>query len=452
MTLTGIKAAILAADYDRALLDLTTLSLPEEAPYLGYWYQGICYLLQGDEDTAQGIWFSTMMDLPEEMAEAATLSLCELLDEVATYRAFENKAQEAWLIRQYIAEINPDYFNNRFALLELDDRLGFLENLADRGEELLNGLQEQETFNAAPLSIAYSLIIFEVHEELRDLLEGGTYLDFLLGFVADYPQEKECLKQAFVEFIVRRLGDNDRCLEIAEILEGWSQGDFPRLSVVIPFYHSVDCYEKAIVTSEHFLAAADRLEDKIAGYYLLLQSLLKSGAYFDRFKALHPEYLHLILTLLEQPEISDSNTVNNLIIFLTFLSYLQDNPAENNHLKRLVSQRFTQLIQDNFAAQLLAAKFNECPEAEETPEPTASDSSSVEVKENLIRIGYISECLRRHSIGYLVRDLFKHHDRSKFEIIAYTFDYTKDAIQSELINSGQTLKIIENQDPVFIYN
>ena len=88
-------------------------------------------------------------------------------------------------------------------------------------------------------------------------------------------------------------------------------------------------------------------------------------------------------------------------------------------------------------------------EGEPDPEPI---QNPVKLHPTKLRIGYISECLRRHSIGYLVRDLFQYHDRSKFEIFAYTFQHTDDLIQKEILSHKQDLKIIENTDPAFIYN
>jgi hypothetical protein len=199
MSLSPIEDAIFAGDYDRAIADLEEFSPPADQPYLGYWYQGLCHLLQGDEETAQGIWFSTLLELPEEITESATQVLCDLLHRVADYRFLQDNPQEAWLIRQYLAELNPDYFNNRFALLELDDRLGILDTLEERGQELVSTLLEQGQFNASSLSLAYSLVIFEAHESLKALFEDSSYLDFLLQFVEDNSTEKTLLKEALMD-------------------------------------------------------------------------------------------------------------------------------------------------------------------------------------------------------------------------------------------------------------
>ncbi|MBC1257472.1 O-linked N-acetylglucosamine transferase, SPINDLY family protein, partial [Trichormus variabilis V5] len=45
---------------------------------------------------------------------------------------------------------------------------------------------------------------------------------------------------------------------------------------------------------------------------------------------------------------------------------------------------------------------------------------------NKIRIGYLSYCLKSHSVGWLARWLFEHHDRSKFEINAYFINTNPD--------------------------
>jgi hypothetical protein len=61
---SSIEDAIFAGDYDRVLAALEKFSPPADQPYLSYWYQGLCHLLQGDEETAQGSWFSTLLELP----------------------------------------------------------------------------------------------------------------------------------------------------------------------------------------------------------------------------------------------------------------------------------------------------------------------------------------------------------------------------------------------------
>ncbi|NET83920.1 MAG: O-linked N-acetylglucosamine transferase, SPINDLY family protein, partial [Moorea sp. SIO1F2] len=53
-----------------------------------------------------------------------------------------------------------------------------------------------------------------------------------------------------------------------------------------------------------------------------------------------------------------------------------------------------------------------------------------------LKVGYLSGCLRRHSVGWLARWLFEHHDRDRFQLYGYFLDYklVKDHLQEWYIN------------------
>lgn len=460
-SILSIREAILEGNFDRSQDLLNTRLQQDDLTDLDHWYQGLAYLLQGQEEEAQGIWFTALMEIPETEVEAATIELCQVLEDAALAKVFSKNYQDAWLIRQYLEEISPNYFNNLFALLELDDRLGLEDSLETHGQEILSNLESGESLNGEPLYLAYSLVIFEAYEPLRNLLSGESYLDYLVNFVDQNPSEMDTLKQALCQFIDRSLGNNDRCLEIAHRLELLSDKDFKSLSFLITFYHKKQQYDKAIDLSEQFVTAAELLEDRVAGYYFLIQSLLKAGAYFDRVVGIHRVYLDYIKTLLKETPIKDYNLSQNLIILPSFLGYLQDNPIENNQWKKTIADCYVQMVQQEFLPILSSLPREISLETSALPETIATVSKEPEDPEVIqnsiklprkLRIGYISECLRRHSIGYLVRDLFQYHDRSKFEIFAYTFQHTEDLIQKEILSHKQDLKIIENTDPAFIYS
>ena len=53
-----------------------------------------------------------------------------------------------------------------------------------------------------------------------------------------------------------------------------------------------------------------------------------------------------------------------------------------------------------------------------------------------IRLGYFSADFRDHPVSYLMADLFEHHDRSRFEIIAFSLGpYSRDFMRERLENS-----------------
>lgn len=56
--------------------------------------------------------------------------------------------------------------------------------------------------------------------------------------------------------------------------------------------------------------------------------------------------------------------------------------------------------------------------------------------EGKIRIGYISDCLRLHTVGKLFSGWVQHHDRQKFEVYCYSLNREQDAIAQQLQRSS----------------
>ncbi|HEY9661367.1 MAG TPA: O-linked N-acetylglucosamine transferase, SPINDLY family protein, partial [Allocoleopsis sp.] len=52
-----------------------------------------------------------------------------------------------------------------------------------------------------------------------------------------------------------------------------------------------------------------------------------------------------------------------------------------------------------------------------------------------LKIGYLSSCLRLHSVGWLVRWLLAHHDRHQYEIHLYSTRQSHDPLQQAFINA-----------------
>src|SRR5262249_26139348 len=51
-----------------------------------------------------------------------------------------------------------------------------------------------------------------------------------------------------------------------------------------------------------------------------------------------------------------------------------------------------------------------------------------------IRVGYFSSDFREHPISYLTAELFERHDRSQFDVIAFSFGpFTNDGMQQRLV-------------------
>ena len=57
-------------------------------------------------------------------------------------------------------------------------------------------------------------------------------------------------------------------------------------------------------------------------------------------------------------------------------------------------------------------------------------------KRKKLKIGYLSSDLCNHAIGYLMMDVFKHHDRSRYDIVAYNIgERTNDGLQQKIMGT-----------------
>ncbi|MBW4660775.1 MAG: tetratricopeptide repeat protein [Drouetiella hepatica Uher 2000/2452] len=114
----------------------------------------------------------------------------------------------------------------------------------------------------------------------------------------------------------------------------------------------------------------------------------------------------------------DRAALPNLLGMGAFLLYFEDSP----HTNRPIRNQFAAACQASFRQQ--AAQQGKQYHQSFVPLGTAA------VKP--LKIGYLSECLRQHSIGWLIRWLLQHHDRHHFEVHLYSLMPSDDWIQNGL--------------------
>ena len=83
-----------------------------------YWYLGLTFLLQGEEEEAQTTWLFAMVDGESEQIDIWTRELIQVLEIEANRRATVADYSVAWAIRQHIRELNPTEINNLLQLVD----------------------------------------------------------------------------------------------------------------------------------------------------------------------------------------------------------------------------------------------------------------------------------------------------------------------------------------------
>ncbi len=118
---------------------------------------------------------------------------------------------------------------------------------------------------------------------------------------------------------------------------------------------------------------------------------------------------------------SDRSALPNILGMGAFLLYFEDNPRTN----RPIRNQFAAVCQASFRQQ--AAQQGKQYHSSFVPLDTAVSKP--------LKIGYLSEGLRQHSIGWLIRWLLQHHDRHHFDVHLYSLMPSDDWIQNSLRSS-----------------
>jgi len=125
--LEQIKLFFEQEDYENAiaLLEKCIEENPDELTY--YWYLGLAYLIQENEEEAQSIWLSIFLQGNLEEVQQWTIKLTEFLETNVEENIAEGKLGNAKIIYEYIFTINPDYENPKL----LNNLIELLSDLAD---------------------------------------------------------------------------------------------------------------------------------------------------------------------------------------------------------------------------------------------------------------------------------------------------------------------------------
>jgi predicted O-linked N-acetylglucosamine transferase (SPINDLY family) len=135
--LKQIKLFFEQEDYENviAFLEKCIEETPNELTY--YWYLGLVYLIQKNEEEAQSIWLSVLLQSNLEEVEQWVIELTDFLETKVEENIAKRKLDNAKIIYETISAINPDYENKK--LLN-----GLVESLSDLADHLSND-NHQET-------------------------------------------------------------------------------------------------------------------------------------------------------------------------------------------------------------------------------------------------------------------------------------------------------------------
>jgi predicted O-linked N-acetylglucosamine transferase (SPINDLY family) len=370
-----------------------------------YWQLGLMLLLQGQEAEAQTTWLLGLAEGESEEIEQWSEELIEVLQTEADRQRDLGNYAVAWAIRQHIREINPTDINNLLHSIGLSTMLETYtgEELADIG--VIELLKSEQTNG-----VDFELLI----QVLKNVLDRAPFypssFDFTEASTA-HVKDPVTFLNLLIPFVYK-ISFSAKQVELAARFTELALRVSPKqpelLAALSCFYQDSGQYTKGIETAKLCSSVMEGLANKVYANFLILRSLMSAGGYWEEFCLTLEINRSLLVSLLEeQPDSLCSATTCRLFSAVFFFPYFQDKPAENLQLRRQVAQ-LAKLNLENYAKERVAR----CRQ-------WRSPILNSEQPRKRLKIGYISHCLRSHSVGWLARWVFEYRDRDRFEVNAY---------------------------------
>jgi len=396
----------LKGNYSRAASIFEQAIAADPDVKLYYWYLGLTLLLQGQECEAQTTWFMAMVEGEPEQVNIWNSELVTILHTEAERQEGLEEYSLAESIRQNIREIAPENIDNLLRLLRLLIKLGIntLTDLEDLGIIKILKSDNQPEINL-------ELLIETIRDLLNKVILEPTILDFVDICLPYFENHKEALLTVLVPSCVKIAYSRkipSAAAQLAEIYLKLSPNNAEVIGLLASFYQNSHEYKKGIDNARLFYSLVERLPDKLYANRQILRGLIGAGGHWSEIYPAYENHQSLLkMFIAENPTELDSSRVSRLFASNYFDPYIRDNPRENRNIQNQIL-RICQTNVNNYAQETLDKHIQ---------------GHSQRKKQNIpgrkIKIGYVSHCLRSHSVGWLARWLIQHLDREKFVVNAY---------------------------------
>jgi predicted O-linked N-acetylglucosamine transferase (SPINDLY family) len=417
---------LLKGNYAQAamLYEQAIAEQPSQKSY--YWHLGLILLLQEQEAEAQTTWLLAMAEGESEEIELWTAELLEVLEAEAERQRLDLTNYEvAWAIRQHIREINPGDINNLLHSVGLSIlRTTYRGEESDPLDSIIKLLKSDIL-----IALDYDLLL-QVWKSVLDVApfhhSSFELTEACLKYVKEpLPVIENLLVFAYdIAYSGKQFHLATRYMELALQLEAKHQ---EVLRALAGFYQDIGNFYKGIETAKLCYSVMECLADKIFANHLLLRGLMLAGGHWENAWSAFEAHKLMMGTLIEEYPIDlDSTAAVRLMSSLFFFPYFEDKPQESGRIRIQVGNIFQKNV-ENYAKPVVE-------KCRQRLFPRLQGDN----QKRRYKVGYLSYCLRSHSVGWLARWLFEHHDRDRFEICAYLLGskLTNDPIQQWYINKS----------------
>lgn len=399
---------LIKADYAKAadIYQQAISAEPDVKHY--YWYLGLILLLQGQEAEAQTTWMLGMLDGSEEQLDQWTAELMQVLQSEADRQQALEDYPVAWTIRQHMREINPGEINNLLQIVQLSIKLKKFtpEELTSLGIiEILQSGQGRE--------IDRDLLVQVLENALHYPPISPPVVEFA---AACLPYAHQQVNLVYVLMLAAtKIAYTDRqpepAIQLAQLCLQLEAENLEVLSHLTSFYNQNNQCDESVKTAKLCCQVARTLPEQVFACNLLLRELMGAGGRWSEAFSVFKYCESLLLLLIEKKPLLADRTATSRMMNTTFvLPYLRDEAKVNRSMQNQVLQLYQASVEAY--AKDMVERYRQ--------RPSNWDSSNAAGR---LKIGYLSHCLGRHSVGWLARWLFEHHDRDIFQVNAYFVNY-----------------------------
>jgi predicted O-linked N-acetylglucosamine transferase (SPINDLY family) len=414
-TLVNAQQKIRDGQYSDAIQSLQPWLEDNPNQSQAYWYLGLALLLSDDEDQAQMTWMFGLDLADEEQIPELTHDLAVVLETEAEQLKDGGKYAESWLVRQHLREIQPD-LNNQLKILALEAHLQTLSSESIDQSELLAELKTEHIPDL-------NLLVIVTINVISHLFREPIALEF---FRASAPHLIPLGTAFFQEFLgaCMKISYTHKCAFIsAQYAEVYLESHPIQEELLVhltAFYQDAALYDKGIATAKRLVEAVSTkyLAQRISASHLLIRAYLSAGGLWEESLAVLETHKKLLASLTFD-DLKDINPTYAVRLLTTtyYLPYFADNPSENKALQQHVNSLVQQRLESEYPKEVATFKQR--------------ISSRNREENRILKIGYISHCLNTHSVGWLARWIFEHHDHNQFKIYGYFLNYRADNFMQE---------------------
>jgi len=400
INLENIKELFRKQGYCKALALLNKLSKDEDCLPEVVWYLGLAQLLSGNEEEASETWLAGMIQFDSN-------KLIEILQEEAKFLNSINDFQNEWLVRCYLQEFEPSDLNNLILLVTSGVKAKFFTEWHFNELQILEKLEDYLDVNN--VSLATIIECFKTLVTHPPILKVIPTLGSLsLKFFQDKNQREqlvECLIKTSHQ-LSYFYGLKDEGINLLMSCLTHKPSDVSLLHQIGFVYFRKNQYKEGQKYCEQALATSTSLIEKIGSIYYLLCCIANSGDTFIEVK----NYVYLQKQLLKDI-LGSQSTFSPRDVTQLFVSYFHSPYVVDSFLDTKVVQNLISSACDNSIRLYYHTTYHKL----------SNQNSQRKFNITPLKIGFLSNCFHRSSVGYLAQPLMKYINRSEYKLNLYSF-------------------------------